>query len=250
MMKAIIIEDEVNNREALEIDIKRYCPEVELVDSCVSAKEGLWAIQKHNPELVFLDIEMPGMNAFQMLEELEEINFAIIFTTAHSQYAIQAFEFSATDYLLKPIEAEQLQNAVRKVAAQKERERLLTQEHFSVLKQNYLSRQPRRMAIPSVGKYHFVLIDDIIYCEADGPTTRVVLEGNEQVVAGKNLRVIENHLAGYAFFRIHNSYLISLNHITEYHKGDKYVCMKNGKQLPVAHSRVANFVQEVKKMSI
>ena len=249
-MKAIIIEDEINNREALEMDIKRYCPEVELLDSCVSAKEGLWAIQKYNPELVFLDIEMPGMNAFQMLEELEAINFAIIFTTAHTKYAIQAFEFSATDYLLKPIEAEQLQNTVRKGAAQQERERLLPQEHFSVLKQNYLSRQPRRMAIPSIGKYRFVYIDDIIYCEADGPTTRVVLDGNEQVVAGKNLRVIETYLAGRAFFRIHNRYLISLNHITEYHKGDKYVCMKNGKQLPVAHSRVANFVQEVKKMSI
>lgn len=249
MLKAIIIEDEINNREALELDIKRYCPGVKLIDTCASGKEGLWAIQKYQPDLVFLDIEMPGMNAFQMLEELEDIPFSIIFTTAHSQYAIKAFEFSAVDYLLKPIDPEELQRAVEKAVEQRQSARM-SQEQLSLLQENYFGQQLKRMAIPAMGKYHFILIEEIIYCEADGPTTRIFLSDGRQIVAGKNLRMIEKYLHNHPFYRIHNSYLINLNHILEYHKGDKYVLMQNGQQLSVAHSKSASFVQEIKKMSI
>lgn len=248
MLKSLIIEDEINNLEALEMDLSRYCPEVAVVESCMTAKEGLWAIEKHQPNLVFLDIEMPRMDAFQMLEQLGAINFDIIFTTAHSGYAIKAFELSAIDYLLKPINPVQLKKAVQKVIEQKEP--TFSTEKILALKHNLKENLSSRMAVPSVGKFQFVLIDDIIYCEADGNLTKLNMEGKKTIFAGKNLKKIEDHLAKHPFFRIHHKYLIHLNHILEYHIGDRYVVMKDGSQLTVSQGRAQAFVQKIKEMSI
>src|SRR5580765_6982919 len=181
MIRSVIIDDEQHCVRALANDLEQHCPAIAVLDSCYSAKEGIMAIRKNQPDLVFLDVEMPWMNGFEMLEILGDMNFSIIFTTAHDQFAAKAFRISAVDYLLKPIDAGDLKEAVRKV--QQKIEQQQGQSNIENLLRNI--KQPstqQKIALPYRDGYEFVEVVNIIYCQAEGAYTKVFLNNKKYIV--------------------------------------------------------------------
>ena len=167
MIKAIIIDDEIRCIQSLRHLIEEYCPLVQIIDECPSAKEGLKSIKSLNPTLVFLDIEMPWMNGFELLEVFDSIDFNVIFTTAYNDFAVKAFRISAIDYLLKPVDPEELISAIEKVIAKTSQG--ITKEHFEILAKNLHPKSLlQRVALPVGNTFQFVLLNDILYCKADG----------------------------------------------------------------------------------
>jgi len=247
MIRAILIDDEPLAVEVLGNDLKAYCPEVKVVATCNSAKEGLKAIKDHKPGLIFLDIEMPWMNGFEMLEVIENINFDVIFTTAYDQFAVQAFKISAIDYLLKPIDKEDLIGAVKKVVEKKDPH--ISKQHLDVLMQNMApSGENQRVALPSKNGFEFVLMQDILYCEADGNYTYFYMADKKRRLISRPMKEVEKMLNDPSFCRIHNSYLINLNQTQRYVRGDGgYVEMLDGTTLNVARSKKDELIAKISR---
>ncbi len=238
MIKAIIIEDEIHCQETLAIQLKDYCKELLLMAQCRSAKQGLEAIAKYKPDLVFLDIEMPVMNGFEMLEQLKEISFAIIFTTSYDQYAIKAIRFSALDYLLKPIDANELITAVIKVQEQRH---LPMAEQFQMLlkKVNGKNSGFYKVAVPTSEGFELIPADQVIFCEANDNYTHLVNKTKTKIIACRTLKEMEEQLKDFPFFvRVHHSYVVNLNEVTKYIRGEGgYLVMSDGSTVSVSRSR-------------
>ncbi len=238
MIKAIIIDDETHCITALRNDIKMFCPEITVMESCHSAKEGLLCIKRNNPDLVFLDVEMPWMNGFEMLEILDkEINFQIIFTTAYDQFAIKAFRVSAIDYLLKPIDSNDLINAAEKV-----KKALQNKEgHHKInnlLQNTKAPAEQQRIAIPNKDGYGFVSVSEIIYCKANGAYTDIILVNNKNLLLSKSLGETEALLPAEIFERIHHSIIVNIRNINRFIKSNgSYLVMTNGDELNVSKSK-------------
>jgi two-component system LytT family response regulator len=236
-MKAIIIDDEIHCVKSLMWDLKDVAPNVEVIATASSGKEGLDAIQQHRPDIVFLDVSMPGMNGFEMLEQIPNINFSLIFTTAYDQYASKAFRKSAIDYLVKPVDKNELLDAIKKVNQKPEKEPD-TSPIMNLLK-NY--RQPeilQRIAFPTRDGYEFVNPNHIIYLEAEGSYTKVFLNENRTMLISKSLGDIAEMLPLELFIRIHHSYIVNKDSITHFLRTDGgYVQLKNGIKLMVSKSR-------------
>jgi two-component system LytT family response regulator len=237
MLRSIIIDDEPQNAAILKNDLAQYCPSVEVVSVCYSAKEGIMAIKKEKPDLIFLDIEMPWMNGFEMLEVLGEIYFSVIFTTAHDQFAAKAFRISAVDYLLKPIDAGDLKEAVRK--AQQKVEQQQGHANIENLLRNF--KQPssqQKIALPYRDGYEFVEVTHIIYCQAEGAYTKVFLDNKKYIVVSKTLGDIEELLPTDLFQRIHHSTVVNLDYVTHFVRSDGgYVKLQTGENLIVSKSK-------------
>ena len=237
MIRSIIIDDEQHCVRSLLSDLQQHCPSIEVVDTCSSATEGIMAIKKWNPDLVFLDVEMPWMNGFEMLELLDQINFAIIFTTAFDQFAAKAFRISAIDYLLKPIDVNDLKEAVKK-AMEKIQQRSGV-ENIANLLQNI--KQPegnQRIAFPGREGFEFVEAGKVIYAQAEGSYTHVFLNDKRKLVISKTLSDIEEMLPPDLFHRIHHSTLVNLSHVTHLYKSDGgYIVLENGEKLAVSKSK-------------
>jgi two-component system LytT family response regulator len=237
MMRSIIIDDEPQNAAILKNDLAQYCPSVEVASVCYSAKEGIMAIKKEKPDLIFLDIEMPWMNGFEMLEVLDEIHFSVIFTTAHDQFAAKAFRISAVDYLLKPIDANDLKEAVKK--AQQKIEQQQGQANIENLLRNI--KQPssqQKIALAYRDGYEFVEVTHIIYCQAEGAYTKVFLDNKKYVVVSKTLGDIEELLPTDIFQRIHHSTVVNLDYVTHFVRSDGgYVKLQTGESLIVSKSK-------------
>ena len=237
MIRTIIIDDEQHCIKALLNDLQKNCPAVDVLQSCTSAKEGMMAIKKFNPDLIFLDVEMPWMNGFEMLEVLGEITFSIIFTTAHDEFAAKAFRISAVDYLLKPIDANDLQIAVKRAE-----EKILASEG-TVNIQNLLHniRQPthqQKIAFPQREGYEFIPAENILYCHAEGAYTDIHLTGNKKFLVSKTLGDIEEMLPADGFQRIHHSTIVNLQHITNLIRSDGgYVMLNNGEKLMISKAK-------------
>src|SRR5687767_14508709 len=215
MIKAILIDDEVHCVETLSLLINEYCPEVQIMERCKSAKDGLAAVKKHDPALVFLDIEMPAMNGFEMLEQFPEIPFAVIFTTSYDQYAIKAIRFSALDYLLKPIDPKELIVGVQKIQAQKN---LPSAEQFEMLLKQVHHKGTgfQKIAIPTVEGFELIPAEQIVHCEADDNYTHLFLKNKTRITACRTLKEMEEQLQEFSFFiRVHHSYLVNLNEVTK-----------------------------------
>jgi two-component system LytT family response regulator len=237
MLKAIIVDDEPNCSQSLSTMLERYCPEVELSATCNSGASALREIPLHNPQLVFLDIAMPHMNGFELLEKLPEINFELIFTTSYDQYAIKAIKFSALDYLLKPIDREELKKAVQKVA--QKQQRLLPQQ-LEILLQKL--KQPvssnLKIAIPTMEGLQMIPVDSIINCTSDSNYTNLLLKNKQKIKVSRTLKEIEEILEGQSFFRVHHSHLVNLNEIHKYVRGEGgYLIMSDGTSIDVSRSR-------------
>jgi len=249
MIRAIIIDDEPDGREALKLSIEKYCPELAIVEMCSTADEGLISIQLNHPELVFLDVQMPYKSGFNLLEEIGEFDFEVIFVTAYDRYAIKAIKFSALDYLLKPIDIDELQNAVQKA---EERIRLKGYSHHytSLLKNvKYPSNKIEKLAIPTLEGIIFEPVDDIIYCAADGNYTMLKLKGNRKLLVSKSLKDFEMMLIDNGFFRIHHTYLINMKHIRQYVKGDGgYVIMEENHHVDVSRRKKESFLKLFNKV--
>jgi two-component system LytT family response regulator len=237
MIRSIIIDDEQHCIRALLSDLQQHCPSIEMVEACSSAKEGMMAIKKLNPDLVFLDVEMPWMNGFEMLEVLGEINFSIIFTTAHDEFAAKAFRISAVDYLLKPIDAGDLKAAVQKVERKIEEGSNL--QHITNLLRNM--RQPsseQKIALPQREGYEFVDVSSILYCTAEGAYTKVFIEEKKPMLISRTLGDVEELLPPEIFQRIHHSTLVNVTYITQFLRTDGgYVVLKNGEKLSVSKAK-------------
>jgi two-component system, LytTR family, response regulator len=245
---ALIVDDEVNSRDTLSFLLESLCPEVSVVGQAENAEEAKQLIQRHGPRLVFLDIQMPGQTGLELLVSLEKIDFDIIFTTAYHEYAVKAFRFSAIDYLLKPINPDELTAAVKKVLDKKN---LFSSDQLQLLKQALSDfQQPktqkavtdRKLAIPVQDGTHFIDLKDIIWCESLGAYTRFHLVDGTKLVISRLIKEYEDILENFDFARIHQSYIINLQHIKKYSKLDGgTVQMSDGAQLEVARRRKDDF---------
>src|SRR5215470_19809074 len=204
MIKAILIDDEVHCLDTLSMLLTDYCPEVQVMERCMSAKQALIAIEKHQPTLIFLDIEMPAMNGFELLEQFTEIPFAVIFTTSYDQYAIKAIRFSALDYLLKPIDPKELVVAIHKVEAHKTPP---SAEQFQMLLNQIQHKEKgfTKIAVPTFEGYELIPIDQVLRCEADDNYSHVFLKNKTKITACRTLKEMEEQLQGFSFFvRVHH----------------------------------------------
>src|SRR5258705_3375030 len=214
MIRAIIIDDEQHCIKALTNDLQKNCPSVDVLQTCTSAKEGIMAVKKVNPDLVFLDVEMPWMNGFEMLEVLGDVHSAIISTTAHGEFAAKAFRISAVDYSLKPIDANDLKAAVQKV--EKKMEEGSSLQHITNLLRNI--RQPstdQKIALPQREGYEFVDVSSIIYCEAEGAYTKVFISDRKTMLISRTLGDVEEFLPPEMFQRTHHSTVSNVTYISQ-----------------------------------
>lgn len=242
-MKTIIIDDEPHCRNVIERILAKHCPEITVVDTATNGVEGLKAILKHQPDVVFLDIEMPKMNGFQMLDALgdEDMTFTLIFTTAYDKFAVQAFKYSAFDYLLKPIDDDELVAAVQKL-----KKKNTSSQQIQQLRQNLHSKgEFNRLTISHTKGITFIELADIITLEADGNYTKIYVVGGEMVLASKTLGYFDELLAEHpSFFRTHKQFIINLGWIKEYLSGDyNEILLKNGLTVKLARTRREAFME-------
>lgn len=244
MINAILIDDEKHCLETLRMMLNRYCKDVNIIEECSSAKKGLEVIARHSPDLIFLDIEMPIMNGFELLQRLPEIPFAVIFTTSYDQYAIKAIKFSALDYLLKPIDPEELLSAVAKVSSRKQQPGA---EQFNILLKQIRQKGAgfEKIAIPTLEGFELIRADQIIRCEADDNYTHVFLKNKNKIVSSRMLKEMEELLQEFRYFeRVHNSHLVNMNEVSKYIRGDGgYLLMSDGSTVSISKSRRESLIK-------
>ncbi|SDS10069.1 two component transcriptional regulator, LytTR family [Gillisia sp. Hel1_33_143] len=246
MIKAVIIDDELNAQSLLEKTLERYFPnKFNIVQKCNSVDEGVIAIKDHEPELVFLDIQMPEKNGFELFKYFEVIKFQVIFITAYNQFAIKAIKRSALDYLLKPINHVDLAPAIKRFEdknqgsfAQKKLALLL--ENLNVNDQNV-----SKLAFPTNEGYELIHANQILYCKAESNYTFIKkIDGISKTVT-KTLKYVEEILPDTSFKRIHKSYVINMNYLVRYHKANKEVELTNGEKLPVSFRKEEDFINAI-----
>ncbi len=249
MIRTVIIDDEEKSCKLLRNLLVEYCKNIEVVEMADSVKSGIEAIRQFKPDLIFLDIVMPNENGFELLGKINEVNFELIFTTAHNQYAIRAIRVCALDYLLKPIDVEELQASVeraqQRISTKKDQnidERL--NAFISNLKS--IEKQPQKIGIPTQHGVKFYSINQIYFCKAEGNYTTVYLEGKEKIeLVCKTLKEFDELLAEFNFIRTHRSYLVNLSHIKEYrrtHSGETdgeggCIVAANNLKIPVSRDK-------------
>ena len=235
---AIITDDEKHSRETLRLELEQHCPEVKVVAMCSTGPEAVQAVKEHDPDLLFLDVQMPRMDGFQVLEKLGEIKGQVIFVTAFDQYAIRAFRFSAVDYLLKPVQPTELREAVRR--ALEKAATTGTGQQMRVLMHNLGpdgSRHPR-IALPTGDGVEFFGVDRIVRCEADSNYTHVHLQDARKMLLSRTLKDVDEMLSPHGFFRCHQSLLINPAHLSKFVRSEGgYLVMDDGANVPLAKSR-------------
>lgn len=238
-IKAIIVDDEKPSRDVLFNYLNEYCgTDVEVVAMADSVKTAHDVIRLKRPDLVFLDVEMPNGNGFDLLRQLNHVDFRTIFVTAFSEYAVKAFRFYATDYLLKPINAVEVVEAVGKV--KKEISQILDNQNIEALLKHSNSKEKdfQRIMLRDMEGFRLIPFTEIIYCEADAYCTNFILTGNRRITSSKNLKHYEDLLTEVGFLRVHNSFLVNLKHVTGYHhEGDIQLIEKHNAPLGNAYKK-------------
>jgi two-component system LytT family response regulator len=242
MLTAIIIDDEKKGRIALRGKLEDYCPEVTLMGEAADGAEGLQLIRARKPDIVFLDIEMPRMDGFEMLRQLADKDFHIIFTTAYDQYAIKAIKYAAFDYLLKPVDIEELRAAIERVQEKTQKQ---TDGKLEVLQQNLQHKHPLgKIAIPTLDGLLFFNLSDIIHLEAQSNYTTIHFSNHPKLLASRTLKDFEDLLPTDMFFRTHHSHIINLQYIKRYIKGDGgQIEMQNGNYVTVSRRKKDEFLK-------
>ena len=237
MIRAIIVDDEPYCCDTLETMLEKYCPEVELVAVCHSGEEAIDVISQQKPDLVLLDIEMPRMNGFDMLQKIGPINFEIIFTTSFDQYALRAIRFSALDYLLKPIDKEDLQAAVQKVI-QRNQKPIAQQLQLLMQKLQQPVNPLNKIALPTMEGLQMIPVENILYCESDSNYTIFYLKDKQKIIVSRTLKEMEELLEEFSFARVHSSFLVNLHEVNKYVKGEGgYLVLNGGTIVNVSASR-------------
>lgn len=241
-MRAIIIDDELRARQSLQLLLKEYCNQVEVVAMCENIPEGVKAIHKHKPELVLLDIEMPGHSGLELLDFFDDkdIHFSIIFTTAYNEYAIQAFKLSAIDYLLKPIIPDDLVKAIKRFEKQK-----LNQ--FKILHENIHHEKFEKIAVPVGSNYHVLNLSEVVYIKGEGAYSEVHLKNKSKLLVSRNLKNFEDILqADHKFIRSHKSYIVNFDEVVSYSKSDGgWIDLSTGNSLPVSNEKTNEIIERL-----
>ncbi|HFC00367.1 MAG TPA: response regulator transcription factor [Phaeodactylibacter sp.] len=243
---SIIVDDEQDSRETLRNYLEKYCPQVQVLAESANIAEAQSAILKYHPQLVFLDIEMPRGNAFDLLEKWGTIDFEIIFITAFSQYAVQAFNLSAAHYLLKPVDIEELEKAVANVE-----ERLAQKDqlsHAQILLENMaaLNAQNRKLVLPLLEGFEVVRMSEILYCEAQDNFTSFHLVSGKKHLICRNLKFYETAMNEFGFCRIHRSFIVNLEYVKRYLKGKGgSVILENGKEITVSNNKKSELLRRI-----
>ncbi len=246
-IRSVIVEDERKGREFLRELLERYCPQIELVGEADSVAAAVPLIAAQRPDLVFLDVEMPVDNGFRLFDQVDQVDFDVIFVTAFDQYAVKAFEYSAVDYVLKPIRVSKLKQAVEKV---KERRDGGTRSRSAEALQESRRSDFQKIVLPSQSGYQFVRLDEIIRCEADSNYTHFFLTDGRRLLVSRTLKHVEELLGERDFFRIHQSHLINLRHVRSYLKGRSgQIEMDDGSVLDVSVRRKAALMERIKGLN-
>ena len=250
-IKTILVEDEVKNMELLLHFIKKYCPSLEVVATCLTFAEAVKTLNKVEADLVFLDILLDENTSFDLLETINHTNFQIIFTTAFDEYAIQAFKYNTVDYLLKPVVIEQLVDAVTRAEERIEQKSTANQGEIQQLSNRLIGINPfNLLVISGMNKVDFIRQDEIIYLKSAGRYTEFHFnDANRQVLATKPIGEFENALDHVKFYRIHNSYIINLNQLVKINKVSGNYCeMVNGDNLPISRRRLEGLLRYFKEL--
>lgn len=249
MIRTVLIDDETRLLSSLQTMLKRNCPQVDVIGACRSADEALIKIKETNPELVFLDIAMPGKDGFGLLKEIGDIRFRIIFVSAHDEYSLRAFKFSAVDYLLKPVAEDELVAAVKKAEQSILQEQTL-QKSIEALMHNLkpqANTQEKKLCLSTLTGFHVVSLSDIVYCEAEGPYTNFYLLNDKKICVSRPLADYELLLSGDDFFRVHKSFLINLHHTREYRRGEGgVVILSNDAEIYVSRRKKDIFLEKIR----
>lgn len=246
MLNVIIIDDEAKARRILESFIIDYCPQLKIVGTAPDVIQGVKLIQREKPDIVFLDIEMPGFNGFQLLEFFDEISFEIIFVTAYSEFALKAFQVSAVDYLLKPVQIEQLVKAVEKAAML--RGNSLIKERLETLKANLEEQKIKKIVVPVSEGNLFIDLNDITHLKAEGSYVNIFLKDGNKVLVSKNIKDYENQLtAEEGFFRTHRSFLVNVKYIKSVSADSTEATLINSQTISIARERKSEFGLFVKQ---
>ncbi len=240
--KAVIVDDEAKARAALRQLLDSYCPDFEVVAEASGVAEGVQTIIRTRPDIVFLDVQMQDGSGFDLLSQLPQINFNVIFASAYDKFAIRAFKFSAVDFLQKPIEPEELIQACQKVSQQIEISEISSK--LEVLMSNRKSFE--KIVLPTMDGFIFVNIKDIVRCEAESNYTRFFLQNRRDILVSKTLREFDEMLSPFGFFRVHKSHLINLSYLKEYLRGDGAVIMEDGAEILISRRRKDDFLQCLK----
>jgi two-component system LytT family response regulator len=245
MTNVIILDDESKAIQSLEWELKSFCPSVKVLATFTKPLEAKEFIVNNEIDCIFLDIDMPQMDGFKFLEFFSKREFAVIITTAYDQYGIQALKMRALDYLLKPIDSDDLIKAIEKIENQKSNTQLKDiLEEMLLNINNTQNPTTKKVNISCDGKIYFLEPDEIMYCESDGNYCNVLLENGQKLFLTQILKNIEEKLPKNIFYRVHNSFVVNLNKVREYQKNEGYLVLRNGKHIPVSRTKKSLFLEK------
>lgn len=247
-MKVVIIDDELMARNLLRGLLQTYCPDAEVLADCHDLPNGVKAIRRLKPDLVFLDIEMPGHTGLELLDFFneDEVDFAIVFTTAYNQYAIQAFKLSAVDYLLKPIEPSELEQAVNRY----EKNAARNKHVYAILKDNLKAQSAKKLAVPEGNAIKFIELSSILYCKADSSYAEIYFVDGSKMIISRTLKNIEDTLGEeHGFFRCHKSYLVNMEYVKGYVKSDGGFLVLQDNEIPISPDKVQDLLEKTNFVS-
>ncbi|WP_273569049.1 LytR/AlgR family response regulator transcription factor [Maribacter halichondriae] len=241
MIEAVIVDDETKALQSLTWELTNFSDEIKVVASFTNPFEALDYLEKNTPDCLFLDIEMPTMDGFQFIQKLKNKDFPVVITTAYNQYAIKALKNEAIDYLLKPIDTDDLKETIGKI--KKYNAKNFTSERLEKILLNFNSNSlDKKIMFSTDGKLLFLESDEILYAESDGNYSTIFLADGQKIVLTKKLKEVNDMLPQESFFRIHNSYIINLNKIKEFLKTDGYVVLKSNHKIPVSRQKKSDFL--------
>jgi two-component system LytT family response regulator len=244
MYKAVIVDDEPKAIQSLSWELSNFNKDIEIVKTFTNPEEALLFLEEYTPDCLFLDIQMPSMDGFQFLDKISKRDIAVVFTTAYDEYAIKALKREALDYLLKPIDTDDLADTLRKI--KKFKSRVINSDKLENILMNFHSKNnQKKITISTEGKLIFLKLDEILFVESDGNYCTLFLLDNQKILVTKKLKEIDSLLPDESFFRIHNSYIINLNKIKEFLKTEGYVVMESGHRIPVARQRKSDFLDKI-----
>ena len=239
-LKAVIVDDELSGIEVLEYALKRHCPEIEIVHTFSSSTEALEKIPSLMPDVLFVDVEMPQLNGFELVEKLASLNIQVIFITAYNEFALKAFRVSALDYLLKPVDIDELKAAVAKLKSLAKPD---NQAMDALLEYIKSQKQINKISLSTEKGIHFIDATEVLYCLSSGPYSVFYLKSGQELVCSKSIGEYEKLLGDKGFYRIHNSSLINVEHLKRFVRTDGgYVEMSDGKTLTVSRRKKDEFL--------
>lgn len=240
-LRAVIVDDEEKALQSLQWELTNFSDDIEVVAAFTDPMEALDYLALTPPDCLFLDIEMPTMDGFQFIQKMQNPDVAVVITTAYNQYAIKALKNEAIDYLLKPIDSDDLKDTIAKI--RKHNSKNLTAERLErILTEQQVGGQKKRITLNTDGKLLFLENDDILYAESDGNYSTIYLANGQKIVLTKKLKEVAQILPEDSFFRVHNSYIINLNMIAEFIKTDGYVVLKSNHKIPVSRQKKSDFL--------